>query len=175
MDRMFANFGGVSQIIPELPGDVLFYQFFFFLGIYIRQNHRDLIYEIPFRTFAICAPLWAVLSLAAYWGSPISLKLLTGTFGSIMVLYLSAQLAKSSSLFVRVLETAGKYCMEIYILSDIIKIPFRILLWSKLHLYYTAFAVCTATATVLPVLLKKYFFVHFPILNFLFFGEKRNR
>ena len=165
--------GGVSQIIPPLPGNVLFYQFFFFLGLYIRQNHKDWIYEIPFRTFAISAVLWTALCMASYWGSPISLKLLTGTFGSIAVLYLSQELAKSSSLFARTMEMAGKYCMEIYILSDIIKIPFRILLWSKLHLYYTAFAVCTTFATILPVLLKKYFFAHFPLLNFLFFGEKR--
>ncbi len=166
--------GGGTQLIPPLPGNVLFYQFFFFLGIYIRQNASDWIHEISFRTFALCGGLWAVLAMAAYWGSPISLKLLTGTCGSIVVLYLSQELAKSSGLFAKTMEMAGHYCMEIYILSDIIKIPFRILLWSKLHLYYTAFAVCTVMATTLPVVLKKYVFARLPsVFNFLFFGEKK--
>ena len=117
--------------------------------------------------------LWIGLNVPYYYSSSIIVKLLTGTFGSVATLYISAQCAKFDTLPIRLLEMVGKYCMEIYILSDIVKIPFRILLWSKFHLYYVAFAVCTAVDIILPVLCKKYVISRFPLLNFLLFGEKR--
>ena len=171
-DRFLHNWGG-ADLIPNIPGNILFFQFFFFLGLYIRQHHPAWIHQISARTFWICVILWMGLNVPYYYGSPIFIKLLTGTFGSIAVLYISAQCAKLDTLPIQWLEIAGKYCMEIYILSDIIKIPFRILLWSKLHLYYAAFVVCTVADTVLPVLCKKYIISHFPLLNFFLFGEKR--
>lgn len=41
------------------------------------------------------------------------------------------------------LAYCGIMSMDIYILSDIIKIPFRIILWNKMHFYTGAFLVCT--------------------------------
>ncbi len=165
--------GGVASLIHNIPGNVFFFQFFFFLGLYIRQQNPEWIDRISTRTFLICIVLWMGLNVPYYYGSPVFVKLLTGTFGSIATLYISARLAKSDALLVRWLEIAGKYCMEIYILSDIVKIPIRILLWSKLHLYYAAFCVCTVADIILPVFCKKYLISRFPILDFLLFGEKR--
>lgn len=47
----------------------------------------------------------------------------------------------------------GTVSMDIYIFSDIVKIPFRIVLWSKLGLYYEAFIVCFLASTILSILI----------------------
>ena len=70
------------------------------------------------------------------------------------------------------IELAGKYCMEIYILSDIIKVPIRILLWSKLHLYYTTLLCCTLISTTIPILVKRYITGNWGMINWLLFGDK---
>lgn len=45
--------------------------------------------------------------------------------------------------------------MDIYILSDILKIPVRIVLWNKLHLYETAFVACLLVGVLLSLLISK--------------------
>lgn len=60
-------------------------------------------------------------------------------------------LSRQSWRFQTVLETWGILSMDIYILSDIIKIPFRIVFWNKLHWYSGSFVICTIAAMVLSV------------------------
>lgn len=56
----------------------------------------------------------------------------------------------------RGLRVLGEFSMDIYILSDIIKIPFRIVLWNKLHMYYSAFLVCTVMSIFLSYIVSRY-------------------
>lgn len=67
----------------------------------------------------------------------------------------------------------GCLSMEIYILSDIIKIPLRIILYSKLHLYYTTIIVCTIVPILLSILVSKWI-KKSNLLSLLFFGISRS-
>ena len=70
----------------------------------------------------------------------------------------------------RGLRVLGEISMDIYILSDIIKIPFRIILWNKLHMYYSAFIICTVMSILLSFMISKYFIRTNPKLKRLILG-----
>ena len=158
--------------MPVVISNVLFFQFFFFFGIYLKQNNPNWIQNISKGIFIVCFLLWGLLNIPYHYGSVLPVKLFTGIFGSICILYLSNRLEDSSSLIVKGLEVAGKYCMEIYILSDIVKIPLRILFWSKLHMYYLAFIACSIMDVILPIIMKQYIIRRWKWLNLFCFGEK---
>lgn len=169
---MFGDYRGGTQWLPGLPGNVLFFQFFFFLGMYIKQHDAEWFRKISWKSFTVLLVLWGALNVLMCYGMGPSAKLFTGIFGSFCTLRLAIWLEKSDARLVKALEVAGLYCMEIYILSDIIKIPIRIILWSKLHMYYTAFFACSIVDTVLPIWIKKYIISRWSLLNYLCFGEK---
>lgn len=164
--------GGGTLCLPVVISNVLFFQFFFFFGIYLKQNNPNWIQNISKGIFIVCFLLWGLLNIPYHYGSVLPVKLFTGIFGSICILYLSNRLEDSSSLIVKGLEVAGKYCMEIYILSDIVKIPLRILFWSKLHMYYLAFIACSIMDVILPIIMKQYIIRRWKWLNLFCFGEK---
>ena len=164
--------GGGTQWLPVLPGNILFFQFFFFLGMYIKQHDAEWFRKISWKSFTVLLVLWGALNVLMCHGMVPSAKLFTGIFGSFCTLRLAVWLEKSDTWLVKALEVAGLYCMEIYILSDIIKIPIRIILWSKLQMYYTAFFACSIVDTILPIWIKKYIISRWSLLNYLCFGEK---
>lgn len=63
--------------------------------------------------------------------------------------------------------------MDIYILSDIIKIPFRVILWNKLQLYTLSFVLCTVLAIVLSVWLSEHLICRNNWLKFLILGIRK--
>ena len=63
--------------------------------------------------------------------------------------------------------------MDIYILSDILKIPFRIALWNKLHLYTPTFVICTIVAIVLSVWVSERLIHKSSCLSFLIMGIRK--
>ena len=71
------------------------------------------------------------------------------------------------------LEHWGILSMDIYILSDIIKIPFRVILWNKLHLYTLSFVLCTVLAIVLSVWLSEHLIRKHGWLRFLILGVRK--
>lgn len=91
-----------------------------------------------------------------FWGNNPVLHILAGVSGTFLCLYISHWLSKVSTQGIKVLETMGIFSMDIYILSDMVKIPFRILLWNKMHLYMGAFFVCAFAAIVLSYGISKY-------------------
>lgn len=164
--------GGGTLWLPNIVSHILFFQFFFFIGIYLRQNNPKWIRNISSKIFIICLLLWGILNIPYHYGTVFPVKLFTGIFGSICILYLSNKFENSNSVVVKGLEVAGKYCMEIYILSDIVKIPLRIIFWSKLHMYYFSFIICSVLDVILPIIIKKYIIARFKLLNLLCFGER---
>lgn len=64
----------------------------------------------------------------------------------------------------------GMMSMDIYILSDIIKIPFRIILWNKMHFYKGAFLVCIIMGIGLSLLVSQCIIRRNRVLRLLFLG-----
>lgn len=68
------------------------------------------------------------------------------------------------------LAYCGMMSMDIYILSDMVKIPFRIILWNKMHFYTGAFLVCTIMGIGLSLLVSRYIIRRIRVLRFLLLG-----
>ena len=81
--------------------------------------------------------------------------ILTSLCGIILTMKLSAYIENNCDKKLSWLTTMGIMSMDIYILSDIIKIPIRIILWNKLHLYNTAFLICLIISLVGSIILSK--------------------
>ncbi len=102
--------------------------------------------------------------------------LLTATSGTVLVLWLSLILSRQESAFTslsRLLEHWGILSMDIYILSDIIKIPCRVVLWNKLHLYTLSFVLCTVLAIVLSIWISEHLIRKNSWLRFLILGVRK--
>lgn len=109
---------------------------------------------------AICSLAFFAVgnALRLYGGNGISWAgtVISGLSGIAFLIYVSMRLADMDGSVRNFFEQIGFYCMDVYILSDIIKIPLRMVFWSKLHLYYTSFIICTILAVGLSVVLGKY-------------------
>ena len=81
------------------------------------------------------------------------LTLITAVSGITITYYIANQISSRIGLYKTLLVFLGTVSMDIYIFSDIVKIPFRIVLWSKLGWYYEAFIVCFLASTILSILI----------------------
>ena len=157
-------------------GIITNFLFFFLLGIYMRREHKDFVLHLTARHILAAV---AVFLLGLY--GLLGLKehacfLLTATSGTVLVLWLSLVLSRQESAFSslsNLLEHWGILSMDIYILSDIIKIPFRVVLWNKLHLYTLSFVLCTVLAIVLSIWLSEHLIRKNSWLRFLILGVRK--
>ena len=79
------------------------------------------------------------------------LNIITAISGINITYYVANQIHNRVGWYNSLLIFLGTVSMDIYIFSDIVKIPFRILLWSKLGLYYEAFVVCFVASTIVSI------------------------
>lgn len=143
-----------APILPIVTSNL----FYFFLGIYIKQRHDQLFYNMNKFFTVSCLLIFLVANGIGYLHFDYSfLRLITSVTGISLTLYLSCQIEHSQTKIVQSLKTLGIFSMDIYILSDIIKIPFRVILWNKFHLYTLSFLVCTIAAIALSYWISKYF------------------
>lgn len=157
-------------------GIITNFLFFFLLGIYMRREHKDFVLHLTARHILAAV---AVFLLGLY--GLLGLKehacfLLTATSGTVLVLWSSLVLSRQESAFSslsNLLEHWGILSMDIYILSDIIKIPFRVVLWNKLHLYTLSFVLCTVLAIVLSIWLSEHLIRKNSWLRFLILGVRK--
>lgn len=157
-------------------GIITNFLFFFLLGIYMRREHKDFVLHLTARhiltTVAVfLIGLYGLLGLKEH-----ACFLLTATSGTVFVLWLSLVLSRQESAlssFSNLLEHWGILSMDIYILSDIIKIPFRVVLWNKLHLYTLSFVLCTVLAIVLSVWFSEHLIRKNNWLRFLILGVRK--
>lgn len=157
-------------------GIITNFLFFFLLGIYMRREHKDFVLHLTARyiltTVAVfLLGLYGLLGLKEH-----ACFLLTATSGTVLVLWLSLVLSRQESAFSplsSLLEHWGILSMDIYILSDIIKIPLRVVLWNKLHLYTLSFVLCTVLAIVLSVWLSEHLIRKNSWLRFLILGIRK--
>ena len=148
-----------------LPIKFLWCNFFFMFGIYFRENFPDLIQTT---TFKGAAGFLAAFALGNYY----NLFFLPAVSGIILCLWISWKISSTDSKAVKILEVLGLFSMDIYILSDIIKIPFRVVFWNFLHMYAATFWICFICAVGGAFILSKYFIRRSKILSKLVLGLK---
>lgn len=154
-------------------GIITNFLFFFLLGIYMRREYKDFVLHLTavhilMTAFLFLLGLYGLLGMGWH-----ACFLLTATSGTVLVLWLSLMLSRHPSHASALLEHWGILSMDIYILSDILKIPFRIALWNKLHLYTPTFVICTIVAIVLSVWVSERLIRKSPHLSFLILGIRK--
>lgn len=154
-------------------GIITNFLFFFLLGIYMRREYKDFVLHLTavhilMTAFFFLLGLYGLLGMGWH-----ACFLLTATSGTVLVLWLSLMLSRHPSHASALLEHWGILSMDIYILSDILKIPFRIALWNKLHLYTPTFIICTIVAIVLSVWVSERLIRRNTCLKFLILGIRK--
>lgn len=154
-------------------GIITNFLFFFLLGIYMRREYKDFVLHLT-AVHILMTVLLFLLGLYGLLGMGWhACFLLTATSGTVLVLWLSLMLSRHPSHASALLEHWGILSMDIYILSDIFKIPFRIVLWNKLHLYTPTFVICTIVAIVLSVWVSEHIIRRNTCLKFLILGIRK--
>ena len=148
------------------------YLLYFLIGMYIREKEENWIYKFSSFFIVICLALFFAGNYALYLYPRYSvwIKILTSLSGIVLCLWTAKTIGNNSHVLSRGLRVLGEFSMDIYILSDIIKIPFRIIFWNKLHMYYSAFIICTVMSILLSFMISKYFIRTNPKLKRLILG-----
>lgn len=137
-----------------MVSEILYFQFFFILGLYIKK-YGLLDYMKSARIAFISMVVFGVGNYALLHDISVFkiLTLVTAVSGITITYYIANQISSRIGLYKTLLIFLGTVSMDVYIFSDIVKIPFRIVLWSKLGLYYEAFIVCFLAAITLSILI----------------------
>lgn len=147
------------------PIKFLWFNFFFVFGIYCRQNFPNFIQETDSKAALVYLAAFAV-------GVYFNLLFVSAATGITLCLWISWKISQTNSAAVKIFEILGLFSMDIYILSDMIKIPCRIVFWSHFHMYTLTFWVCFTASVVGSVILSKYFIRRSKILSKLVLGVK---
>lgn len=150
--------GIFSEIINifsiPMVSEILYFQFFYILGLYIKK-YMLLDYMKSVGIALTSMVIFIVGNYALIYDINVFkiLTLVTAVSGITITYYIAKQISSRIGLYKTILVFFGTVSMDIYIFSDIVKIPFRIVLWSKLGLYYEAFIVCFLASTILSILI----------------------
>ena len=134
--------------------EILYFQFFYILGLYIKK-YALLDYMKSIGIALTSMVIFSVGNYALLHDINVFkiLTLITAVSGITITYYIANQISFRISLYKTLLFFLGTVSMDVYIFSDIVKIPFRIVLWSKLGLYYEAFIVCFLVSIILSILI----------------------
>ena len=150
-------FTAIITIMPVIFPVISKWLFFLFWGIYVKRECAEFISKINIKHIIVSMLAFII---GNYFLNVLLIKgvfLLTAVSGIILVLTLSNYLSRIDNKYILQLEKWGKYSMDIYILSDIVKIPVRIILWNKLHLYNTSFLASVIIAMLCSVFISQVF------------------
>ena len=154
-------------------GIVTNYLFFFLLGIYMRREYMDFVARLTCRHVILAGGIFLLGIYGLLVMKQHACFLFTSVSGIVLLLWGSLYLERKKYSFGTLLERWGILSMDIYILSDIIKIPLRIILWNKLHLYTLSFIVCTILAVTLSVWISTHIIRKNDLLKFLILGIRK--
>lgn len=147
------------------PIKFLWFNFFFVFGLYCRKNFPNFIEETNSKA--------ALAYLAAFAvGNYFNLLFVSAATGIVLCLWISWKISQTNSTAVKIFEVLGLFSMDIYILSDMIKIPCRIVFWNHFHLYTPTFWICFTASVVGSVILSKFIIRRSKILSKFILGLK---
>lgn len=143
---------------------------FSLFGMFMRWDHGGFVEKQN-----VChVILLAIIFLVGNYGLLVSRQhaffFLTALSGMTLVFLLSYRISMLELSIKDYLAYCGMMSMDIYILSDMVKIPFRIILWNKMHFYTGAFLVCTIMGIGLSLLVSRYIIRRIRVLRFLLLG-----
>ena len=139
-----------------LPCNILWYLFFLLAGMYMRNNHQDWIVNTTFTKTVAYLLIFIISNYMLIHMSIIEWKLLTSLSGTLLFLNIALMMSKTDNMLTNVFELLGLLSMDIYILSDIIKIPLRIVFWNHLHWYNATFCICTLFSIIISYLITRF-------------------
>lgn len=154
-------------------GIVTNYLFFFLLGIYMRREYMDFVTHLTYKHIILAGSVFGLGIYGLLVMKQHVCFLFTAVSGIVLLLWISLLLERQKSSLGSLLEYWGILSMDIYILSDILKIPFRVILWNKLHLYTLSFIVCTFFAVILSVWISTHIIRKNNLLKFLILGIRK--
>ena len=134
--------------------EILYFQFFYIFGLYLKK-YALLDYMKSTGVALASLVIFSVGNYVLLYGINVLkiLTLITAVSGIAITYYIANQIESRIGLYKTLLIFLGTVSMDIYIFSDIVKIPFRIVFWSKLGLYYEAFIICFLASTILSILI----------------------
>ena len=146
----------LALMIPVMP-DITRHLFYFFLGMYMRAEFPKCFEKMsPSAVFLSSIIFIGINAASIIVGGNPAFHLLTAVSGTFLCIYFSHWINSKVIAGTEILAALGLFSMDVYILSDIIKIPFRIIFWNKLHLYIGSFLICTIASIVLSYVISKY-------------------
>lgn len=162
----------------DIVAEILFYQFFFLLGLAVRTKY-DVLKNYFFRiqVIVICLAVFAVGNVIFFRYPLNSLtKGVTAVAGIVLSLFISnciMRFCREASCPRRTVNLLGDYCMDIYILAEPIKTAAKILFWSVLSWNYIVCTfLCFLSAVVFSIIVSKFIVRPIPILRKAFLGMK---
>ena len=149
--------------------------FFFLLGIYMKRKYGNFVELIRPIHIVFIMIFFAIGNYGLYVFGRHAFFLVTGLSGMLLTFGLSLWLSRIELPFSNLLAYWGMLSMDIYILSDIIKIPFRIVFWNILHFYTLSFIISTIMAIIFSVWISKYIVRRSNLLKFLILGIAKEK
>lgn len=141
-----------TQIFPL---KIFWFLFFFTLGIFARNNYRNFVFKFSFLWTIIFLMLFIVGNYFLIHSTTAEVRILTSISGILIVLQIAQKMSEMDFGLTKMFQLFGIFSMDLYILSDIIKIPFRILFLNYFHLYVTTFLICTFFSIVGSLMFSK--------------------
>ena len=140
------------------------------LGLYVAKNKINISQLLTKFNFCIISIIYFISNYGLYVLGYHSMKIATALSGIFITLWISQKIQIIDNKISHFIITLGVLSMDIYILSDIIKIPFRIIFWNKLHLYYPSFIICSCMAIFLSYIFSVHVIRKNKLLSKLIFG-----
>ena len=132
-----------------LPCNILWYLFFLLAGMYMRNNYQDMIRQADFTRIVVYLLIFLISNYMLRYQSIVEWKLLTSLSGTMLFLNIALMMSRTKNIITNAFELMGLLSMDIYILSDIVKIPLRIVFWHYLHWYNATFCICTLFSIII--------------------------
>lgn len=146
----------LALTIPVMP-DITRHLFYFFLGMYMRAEFPKYFEQMKLQIVCLYGIIFVIINAAAIIiGNNPAFHVFTAVSGTFLCIRFSHWISSKVIAGTGILAALGLFSMDVYILSDIIKIPFRIIFWNKLHLYIGSFLICTLASIVLSYVISKY-------------------
>ena len=133
----------------SMVSKILYFQFFYIKKYMLLDHMKSTVIALTSMVIFIVSNYALLHDINAFK----IVTFITAVSGINITYYIANQIQSKVGLYKIFLVFLGTVSMDIYIFSDIVKIPFRIVLWSKLGLYYEAFIVCFLASTTLSILI----------------------
>lgn len=170
---------GISMILSivsygaDVPVEATKYLFFFLAGLFLRLHYEKVVMFLKGKWLYFVLTIFIAGNVVLYWTQSYGWTFITAVSGCLYALALSLKISAGNQKVCGVFALCGRYSMDIYILSDLIAIAFRMLLWNILGMnYLVCTLICFVVSMFLPIPISKYIIQKVKIFRLLVLGMK---